>query len=385
MVVVHLTASRFFGGPERQMLELAGSMSGRFRSIVVSFSEGGLCRAFLENVRRAGFQGVALKYDTPHLLAALLEVMRLLRSSNVDVICCHGYKANTLGVLAARRVGIPVVSVSRGWTAENFRVRLYEKLDRFALRWMDRVVCVSQGQAAKVHKAGVAKQRTTVIRNAIRSNRFANRQQQDRDRVRRFLRDKTDMIVGAVGRLSPEKGFGVLVESAAEVARTGLSVGFVLFGEGPLRNALASQIKARKLDRTFVLAGFCPDLDRYLPHLDLVVLPSFTEGLPNAVLEAFGAGVPVVATAVGGTPEVVEDGVSGYLVPPGDSGALAQRIADVLSDDVRRREMGLRGRERVREQFSFALQAQSYQRLFDSLARSPVETTRSGNSKRPVE
>ncbi len=384
MVVVHLTASRFFGGPERQMLELARSMSDRFRSIFVSFSEGGLCQAFLGNVRSAGFPATALKHDTPHLLAALLEVVRLLRSWNVDVICCHRYKANMLGVLAARRVRIPVVSVSRGWTAESFRVRLFEKLDRFALQWMDRVVCVSEGQVAKVHRAGVAKQRTSVIRNAIRTDRFAIRRQEHREHVRHLLGNEPDRIVGAIGRLSPEKGFDVLVESAAKLAHTDLSVGFVVFGEGPLRDALARQIRTRNLDHTFVLAGFYPQLDRYLPHLDLVVLPSFTEGLPNAVLEAFGAGVPVVATAVGGTPELVEDGVNGYLVPPGDPSSLAQRIADVLSDDVRRREMGLRGRQRVREQFSFASQAESYQRLFDSLAGWRVKTARPGYLNRPL-
>src|SRR5262249_32974414 len=117
----------------------------------------------------------------------------------------------------------------------------------------------------------------------------------------------------------------------------------------------------------FVFAGLRPDLDRFLPFFDVLVLPSFTEGLPNVVLEAFAAGVPVVATAVGGTPEVVEDGVSGHLVPPGDPDALAGRVRDVLASEERRREMGRRGRECVLQHFTFAAQARAYERLFTGL------------------
>ena len=116
-----------------------------------------------------------------------------------------------------------------------------------------------------------------------------------------------------------------------------------------------------------LLAGFHADLGDYLPHLDIAVLPSFTEGLPVVVLEASAAGVPVVATAVGGTPEAVEDGVSGYLVPPGEPAALAARICHLLRCETTRREMGQRGRDRVREHFSFETQSLHYQRLFASL------------------
>ena len=122
------------------------------------------------------------------------------------------------------------------------------------------------------------------------------------------------------GRLSPEKGFDLLVEAAALVVREHPRVGFLLCGDGPERPALARRIAEHGLEGKFVLAGFRTDLERLLPAWDLAVLSSHTEGLPVAVLEALAAGVPVVATAVGGTPEVVEDGVSGYLVPPGGPG-----------------------------------------------------------------
>lgn len=366
--ILHLTASRFFGGPERQMLELAKSLPSSFESVFASFYEEGLCDAFLDQARQHGFDAVALKHDTPRLAAAWRELVGLLRSSRAEILCCHGYKANLVGRLAALWVGIPAIAVSRGWTGETFRVRLYEALDRLVLRWMNKVVCVSKAQQEKVHRGGVPDHKTTVIWNAIRPERFAAPKDEYCLRLQGLFPEPPDKIVGAAGRLSPEKGFHVLVDAAAEVVGNDPSVGFVLFGEGRLRDSLASRIQQKGLESRFILAGFRSDLDQYLPHLDLLVLPSFSEGLPNVALEAFAAGVPVVATRVGGSPEVVEEGISGYLVPPGNSAALAQRVRDVLSNGARR-EMGLRGRQRVNECFSFASQAMAYRSLFQSLVQ----------------
>jgi glycosyltransferase involved in cell wall biosynthesis len=266
-----------------------------------------------------------------------------------------------------------VIAVSRGWTAATLKVRVYEMADRVSLHAMDRVVCVSAGQAAKVRRAGVPAYRVVVIHNAIRTDRFDNPNGESyREALRSLFPEPPGRLVCAAGRLSPEKGFDVLVEAAAILRqqRDGhkpLDIGFVLFGDGPLRPDLCRQIAEKGLERRFILAGFRQDLDSFLPFFDLVVLPSFTEGLPNVALEAFASGVPVVATAVGGTPEVVEDGVSGFLVRPGDPPALASRILAAFQDEENRRQMGIRGRQRVRDHFTFEAQSQRYQHLFAQL------------------
>ena len=395
MIVAHLTSSGFYGGPERQMLGLALGLPDRFRTTFLLFAERGASRAFADQIREHGQEVVTLDHNMPRLRAATLELAGLLPRLGIDVLCCHGYKADLLGRPAARRAGVPVLSVSRGWTAETPRVRVYEALDRFCLRWMDRVVCVSEGQAAKVRRAGVPAGRVAVIRNAIRTERFESPDPADLERLRALFPEAPDRIVGAAGRLSPEKGFGVLVEAAARVFREDPGAGFVHFGDGRLREALEGRIEELGLRGRFVLAGFRSDVDRFLPHLDLVVLPSYTEGLPNVALEALAAGVAVVATAVGGTPEVVEDGLSGYLVPPGDPEALAGRILDALRLGPERRAMGLRGRDRVRAEFTFEAQAARYAGLFDELtagrlgrradpARSGAEAGPDGEAPRPL-
>jgi glycosyltransferase involved in cell wall biosynthesis len=360
-------ASPFLGGPERQALGLALYLPASTRTTFLSFAEGGRARPLLEEARRQGFDTIELRENAPHFLRAAKEVADHLRRTGADLLLCSGYKPDIIGWLAARRAGVPAVAIAHGWTAATLKVWLNEALDRRVLRRMSRTVCVSEAMAVKVRRAGVLPERVAVICNAIDPKPFDRPDPTDREKLLGLFAEPPAYVVGAVGRLSPEKGFDQFIEAAACVARQKQGVGFVLFGEGPLRKALTRQIAERGLGRRFVLGGFRPDVNRFLPYFDVAVLSSHTEGLPVVVLEALAAGVPVVATAVGGTPEVIEEGVQGYLVPPGDPTSLADRILRLLDSDSIRRTMGERGRQRVREKFSFAEMATRYQQLFDRL------------------
>ena len=387
MNIILLAASPFLGGIERQMIGLALGLPAEYRTTFLSYPERGLCAPFLNEARRLGIEARALVHNAPNFRAAVRELTAALVDERADVLVCHGYKPDLLGVPAARRAGIPVVAVSHGWTAATLKVRINEALDRLSLRAMDRVVCVSEEQGVKVRSAGVPAARVRIIRDAIDAGRFANRPPDPAARAwldALFPEPAPRHIVGAAGRLSPEKGFARLVEAAALLARSGpdAGAGFVLFGEGPLRADLERRIAAEGLSGRFVLAGFRSDLDRFLPLFDVLALPSYTEGLPNIVLEANAAGVPVVATAVGGTPEAILDGENGYLVPPGDPAGLALRIGDLLQDAEARRAMGLRGQARVREHFTFEAQCLAYQQLFEELTTRAA--TRSARQAFPI-
>jgi glycosyltransferase involved in cell wall biosynthesis len=375
MNLVHLTASTFFGGPERQMLGLALAMPEAVRTTFATFPEGGRGGAFLDEVRERGFAAAPLKNDFPRVLATVREAAELLRATACDVLLCHGYKAHLLGRLAARRVGIPAVAVSRGWTGETRKVRLYEWLDRRHLRCMDHVVCVSDGQAQKVRKwCRVPADRLSVIRNSARLGAFENADRTTRERLLGFFPSGgvSQVVLGA-GRFSPEKGFGVLVEAAATICRASPTAGAVLFGEGPLRGDLERRVAELGLGGRVVLPGFRSDLDSLIGGADVVVLPSYTEGLPNVALEASAAGVPVVATAVGGTPEAIADGNTGFLVPPGEPASIANRVGELLRDGDLRTRFGAAGRARMRELFTFQSQAAAYLRLLRTLRPTPAE------------
>lgn len=378
MVIAHLMASPFFGGPEKQMLGLARHLPAGLRSVFVTFPEHGQCRPFLEEVRRHGFTGLELIHNFPEMRRSANEVTQTLRNLRPDMITCSGYKPDLLGWLAGRRLGVPVVAVCHGWTSATWKVRVNETFDRWVLRFMDAVVCVSQAQADKVVRAGVAEKKVTVIRNAIGGEAFAEPAPEYRERLRSLFALRPRWIVGAAGRLSPEKGFDQFVEAAALAHRSNPELGFVIFGDGPMRQELARRIAGHGLQGTVVLAGFRTDLEGYLPHLDLVAIPSFTEGLPVILLEAFAAGVPAVSTSVGGVPEVIDDGVSGWLVPPGNPLTLAERICTMFRDDDRRREMGQAGRQRVQRHFTFARLADEYGQLFRrfGIGQSPTRIER---------
>ncbi|MEK6235795.1 MAG: glycosyltransferase [Planctomycetales bacterium] len=370
MKIMHLTSSRFFGGPERQMLGLAESLPPEFETTFVSFSEHGRCRDFLRRVEARGFPAIELQRDFPNLLGARREFASLIQQDEPDAILAHGYKANLVGWSAARSASVPIASVSRGWTAENWKVWCYEGLDRFTLPLMDRTVCVSDVQAEMVKRLGVSGSRITTIRNSVVADRFESPRPEKLAELQRLFPEPRSHIVAGVGRLSPEKGFRVFIRAAEQVVARLPEAGFVIFGEGPMRFRLQEEIRSRSLESHVVLPGFRDDMDDLFPQFDVFVSSSYTEGLPNVVLESSAAGVPVVATEAGGTPEVLDDGRSGFLVPIGDADALAERTLELLQDRGLRERMGAAGRDRARQGFSFNTQQAEYQDLFVSLASS---------------
>jgi glycosyltransferase involved in cell wall biosynthesis len=372
MNLVHLMASPFVGGPERQALGLARALSPAHRTTFLSFAERGLARPLLQKAREDGFDAHELVENFPRVGRAIAEVAGWLKRLHADVLLTSGYKPDILGWRAARSAGIPVVGIAHGWTGATLKVKLWEWIDAFALRYMDACVCVSEATARRARGRGIPARRIAVIRNALDPTPFDTPAPEAADTVRALFPSPPARVVGTVGRLSPEKGFDVLIDAAALVCGARDDVGFVIYGTGPTEEKLRQQVARLGLQGRVILAGFRQDLERVLPGLDLFVSSSHTEGLPVAVLEAMAAGLPVVATSVGGTPEVVDDGRTGLLVPPSRPDLLANRIEELLGDPRRRSAMGRAGKERVRDELTFAAQAERYERLLRRLVSTPT-------------
>jgi len=370
--IAHVTASPNFGGVERLILEI-NRLHRRTKNadlIIASFPEGGNAVPFLREVEKAGFPAYCFQKDMPHLIAATFELTRLLKQHQTQILCAHGHKARMLGWFAAKRLRIPIIGISHGWTGENRKVQIYDRIDKWMHRRMDHVVCVSQGQADKVIRAGTPADRVSVIYNAVCMDRFdAPSDISYRHRLEAMFPNKPKLIVGAAGRLSPEKGFDVLVNAVKQILTEPQSldcenIGAVIFGDGVLQESLQKQIYEADVSQSVVLAGFTEQLDQYMHHFDLFVQSSHTEGLPSVLLEAMAARTAVVATQVGGTGELVVDGSTGLMVPPNDPDALAEAMRKVLSDEERRRTMGENGRMRVEQSFAIETQAEKYWKLF---------------------
>jgi len=361
--VAHLLASNFFGGPEKQLVEHGRRIAGnRFVPHVFSFEEQGKANQLLRKAREAGISTVEIPSMGPFDLGMIRDIMAVIRREKIDLLCVHGYKANVIGRIASWLARIPLVVISRGWTAEDPKIRMYEKLDKLFLRLADHVVAVSHGQRDKILKVGVKPENVSVIHNAINLTEIPAASEL---LLRRQLGLPDDaIVVASAGRLSPEKNYAGMIEAAAGVVRQNPKVFFVVFGEGFLRQDLEAQIASAGLSGCFLLPGFRNDLQSLLHDIDIFMLPSFTEGLPNVILEAFAARKPVVATRVGGTPEVVQDGISGFLAKPEEHELMAQHLLVLANDTVLRHKMGEAGFRYVSDEFGFEKQTELYEELY---------------------
>ncbi|MGL4514607.1 MAG: glycosyltransferase family 4 protein [Lacipirellulaceae bacterium] len=373
MRVVQLLASPFYGGPERQVLGMSCALPEPWETTFLSFAEGGKSSDFVGRARAAGFEAEVLQSNWPHFRRAAREVADWIAKRDADVLCTNGYKPDLLGLLAARRAGVPAVSIAHGWTGATWKVRLNEWADARAMARFDAVVGVSEATTRIVRRAGVPATLSVTIPNAVNVGELAPKNEVDRRTLVGCFPQPPRLVLVAAGRLSPEKGVEVLLEAASIAlpritAAGGPDLGIAVFGGGVLREALEADIARRRLGGRVVLGGFRNDLDRLLPQADGFVLSSHTEGLPVVLLEAMGAGVAPIATDVGGVGEVVLNNETGLLVPPADPRAFADAIVRLVTDEGLRSRIAARARALVVERHAHELQAQRFADLFAQLA-----------------
>ena len=365
--IMHLIASNAFGGPEKQIVEhLVRLDRERYQGLVASFNEKNRPSEILDHACRRGLPAWGIDMAGPWDGRALVRLGRLVDEARVDILCVHGYKSAVFGLIAARRRRLPVLAFSRGYTGENLKVIFYEWLERQALKRADGIVSVSHGQKERLTALGVRGRRSWVVHNAVgAANGRTCRDPVRHGRVCESLGVPRDArLIVAAGRLSPEKGHRFLIDAIGRVSKVMEGVTCVLCGDGPCRTRLERQAHEMDVEHVCRFAGFRRDLDAIFTAMDLLVLPSLTEGFPNVVLEAFACAQPVVATRVGGVPEVVEDGISGFLVSPARADLLADKIRECLNDPVRMRAMGEAGRRRVEQDFTFERQAQELESIY---------------------
>lgn len=374
VTVLHLRISNFIGGPEKQILEHFKRLDPkRFRPLLCCFRENGQDDPLLERAAQLGITCRTINCTSAFDPMIISRLRRVLITDKIDILCTHGYKPNILGRIASLGTGVKAVAISRGWTGENSKIRLYEKLDKFFLRHASHIVAVSNGQRDKIVALGIKPGKVTVIHNAIN---LAEITEADGHLLRRELGLPDDAtIVASAGRLSPEKNYAAMIEASQGLIKNNPKIFFAIFGEGFLRPELEAQITLTGLTGRFLLPGFRTDLQTVLHDIDIFMLPSFSEGLPNVVLEAFAARKPVVATRVGGTPEVVQDGISGFLTRPDEPALMAKHVLALADDPLLRRKMGTAGYNYVNNIFSFRQQTELYEKLYVSLLDSSFEQT----------
>lgn len=363
MRIVHLVIGGEIAGGQLIALQLAHG--ARDRGDVVSFvspKDG----PFATRARDRGFAVDLVDVGRTYRVDGALRLARLLRRERADVLHTHTLAAaNALSRVAGRLVRVPVVSHLH--IANHFRPAtraLLASLDNASARFAAALLAVSE-DTRRAYVAQGYPQRIRVVYNGVTAPSA------DPSGLREELSiPATAPLVAEVGRLCDVKGQRELIDAIARLPGAhAVFVGADLEQRGAYEHALRQRADELGVTDRVVFAGYRDDAARVVAAADVFALPSWTEGLPLVVLEAMALGRPVVATTVGGTPELVADGETGLLVPPRDVGALTAALKRVLDDEGLRRRLGKAGRLRVAERFSTEAMTRDVLAVYDEVTR----------------
>jgi glycosyltransferase involved in cell wall biosynthesis len=367
--VLHLRDTSEIGGPGKTILETHRTIdAARFElhlGVFLTRHESG-DTPFVAAARAMDMPVHFLRGFNQYDPSLAWQVVQLVRTLDIDILHAHETKSDVIAYLAARLHHVPVMTTLHGWIGNSPKQRLLIGLDRRVVRRFDRAIAVSGQMRDDLLASGMPPDRLRLLHNAIVVDQY--RRTGTRGALASLVgRELPRPVVCSIGRLSPEKGHGDLVEALALVAAGGHTMSLVLAGDGSERPNLVAQIRRLGLDDRIHLTGYVSTPQRILEESDLMVLPSRAEGLPNAALEALAMEVPVLATRVGGTPEVIVDGQTGRLVEARSPHALANGLLEFLADPDQWRPMARRGRERVESHFSFATRTRRLEAIYTEL------------------
>jgi glycosyltransferase involved in cell wall biosynthesis len=357
--ILHVDPERNWGGGEVQVLGLTTYLnhSGHW-SVVAADPRGTLS----QRLTQAELPTTVLKIKNDLDVLAGLRLRRFVQAEKVQIVHFHTARAHALSPWLS---GLPVKRVVT--RRMDYRVRpglfthlLYEKS-------VDAVIAISHGVQAALVAGGISPSHITIIPSGIDTTSFAiTEAQRIQQRAAQGIASD-EVVILAVGALAERKGHTTLLQAAAQLQQNGSQIRYLLCGVGPLRVTLEQEAQALGLTETVRFLGFCSDIVKYLAIADVFVHVPLWEGLGVAVIEALAAGLPVVASRVGGIPELVEDGSSGLLISPQEPFALATAIQRLIDNRSWAKALGMQGQRSVRARYDVTVMAQANEALYYKL------------------
>jgi glycosyltransferase involved in cell wall biosynthesis len=353
------------GGAERALVKIAtGLPRERWAPAVICLSDRG---PLVEPLEAAGIPVTCLgasRVCSPRgLWKATVGLTRELRRQQPRILQTFLFHANIAGRLAARRAGVP--HVLSGIRVADRRGRWRLAIDRWTESLVEKHVCVSCGVAEFcIRESGLSAEKVVVIPNGVDVERYRDAEPAN---LSEFGIPADAEVLLAVGRLDPQKDPLLLIDSVGRIATARPKLHLLFVGDGPLRGQIEAQARRLGLESRVHVIGWRPEIPRFLKAATLFVLPSRWEGMPNVVLEAAVAGVPIIATETEGVREIIESGRTGTLVEIGDTGRLADVILAALRDRTLPLEMADALQHKVAEGFTWCSVVARYDRLYESL------------------
>jgi glycosyltransferase involved in cell wall biosynthesis len=365
--------TRFIAGAGGVALRGAMALDPDRFEVVFLTGPGG---ALAERAAAAGFEVLTLRHMRPELApadayAGVREIRSLFEVGRFDVVHTHSTKAGALGRLAARAAHVPaVVHTFHGFPFHDFqsaaRRTAYINAERRLGRITDRFIGVGEAVAAEAVRRGIASpERMRVIPVSVEGRIVVKTAQAAAHGRRRLGIPDDALLIGTVGRIDSQKAPHHFIEAIANVARP--DVHAVWIGGGPMRAEMEALVRRHGLEARVHLVGERDDVPDLLPALDVFVMTSLYEGLPCAIVEAMRCGLPVVATAVNGVPELVVPGQTGLLVPAGRPGAVGAAVCQLLDDPAARERMGEQARVAVAGRFDATGAGAALTALYDEV------------------
>jgi len=368
MKILHVIDSGGMYGAEKVLVNLVSEqMRMGLQPEIASIGEKKIAEKPLElEARKMGLPiSIFRMRPGPNVFGAIRLRNHAVRNG-FEIFHSHGYKGNILlGAVPAKVRRLPLITTLHGYTNTGGfnKMRLYEWLDRIMLSRIDGVVLVSPAMLSNPKLSGLNKGKCHVIENGIEVEiETAASPELNSSRVAEFC--KHGFIIGAVGRLSPEKGFGYLIEAFGKIAARMKDAKLLILGEGGLRRSLEEKICSLRLQDRVLMPGYVQNAAQYMIFFDVFVLSSITEGLPVTLLEAMLAGKPVISTRVGAMKDIVHDCENGLLVEPSDSSALARAIERFYQDEKFRQNVGDQAKQEAEQTYSGKRMALQYHSLY---------------------
>jgi glycosyltransferase involved in cell wall biosynthesis len=370
--VLHLISSGGLYGAENVIIHLALALKRLNCEVVIGVFQNRHRpnTEIAETARQNGLEVAVFECQGKLDFGTVRAIHSFICERELDILHTHGYKADIYGYRAARKTRAGLVATGHSWPGKSAMLRLYSLLDHVTLRWFDHICVVSSGVADSLRHLHIPSEKITVVDNGIDVGHFSGGQAV----LREELGLRENPLVGFVGRLAPEKGLEHLLRAAAGILSTSPSAKFILAGEGSERSTLENLARQLGIEKSVIFLGRRSDLANIYASFDLFVLPSLSEGMPLAVLEAMAAKKPVVATRVGAITKMVKEHETGLLVDAGDIVGLQSAISLLLGRSDLCRTFGQNGHEVAKSFFSADSMAKIYSGIYRRVISRPSNT-----------
>ena len=359
------------GGPEKTILRGATLADPARSQVTVCYlrDDRDTCFGVTERPERAGVDYLEIRERHSFDPSVWPKLRKLIAEREIDIVHAHDYKTNFLTLLLGQTGAVTPLSTVHGWTGHSFRERMcYYPADKRILGRFPKVIAVSSEIGRELIRNGASPHAVTTVLNGIDHQQFVRTRGREADIRRSFGFTPADVVLGAVGRLEPQKRFDILLDTFARLHHRRPETRLVIVGDGSSKAALEAQRKALNLEASVTLLGHVADVIPVHHAFDLFVQSSEYEGTPNAVLEAMALETPIVATDAGGTAELVEHNVHGRIVPLRNADRLFHAIESALSDPRSTRRMVERARRRVETDLSFEARVRRVEDIYEEVA-----------------